>query len=128
MPSPRRYHRRPFRPRMEPSLERGNYSSLAGEYAAHRAGYAPVIAAELLDLAGASAGKTVHELDVADVGAGTGIWTRMLAQRGSRVIAVEPDDAMRARGSADRANASIVWRRGSAEQTGLPARSCDLVT
>jgi SAM-dependent methyltransferase len=109
-------------------LEHGNYSSVAHDYAAHRAGYAPAIVDELLDATSASVGKTLRELDIADVGAGTGIWTRMLAERGSHLTAVEPDDAMRACGSVDRANGSIRWQCGRAEETGLESRSCDLLT
>src|SRR5688572_29544745 len=52
----------------------------------------------------------------------------MLALRDSRVTAVEPDDAMRACGAADPANGSILWKRGRAEETGLAAGSCDLLT
>ena len=109
-------------------LEHSNYSSVAHEYAAHRAGYAPIIANELTDAASASSGKSVSELELVDVGAGTGIWTRMLAARTSHVTAVEPEAAMRAQGCANPANGSIVWRSGRAERTGLESRSCDLLT
>ena len=109
-------------------LEHGNYSFIAHEYAAHRAGYAPTIVDELLDAASASVAKPVRELDLADIGAGTGIWTRMLAARGCHVTAVEPDDAMRAHGAQDAANGSILWRPGRAEATGLESRTRDLLT
>ncbi|MCA9311698.1 MAG: class I SAM-dependent methyltransferase [Phycisphaerales bacterium] len=63
--------------------------------------------------------------DVVDIGAGTGISSRLIAQRGHRVIAVEPDDAMRERGCA--AGGDIEWHRGRGEHTGLPDASADIV-
>lgn len=63
----------------------------------------------------------------ADVGAGTGIWSRQLAARGVRVVAVEPNDAMRGAGEKQSEGRDITWRKGSAESTGLPDASCDMV-
>jgi SAM-dependent methyltransferase len=60
----------------------------------------------------------------ADVGAGTGISARALAERGVRVTAVEPNAAMR--GSAE-AHPLVGWRDGTAEATGLPDASVSLV-
>jgi ubiquinone/menaquinone biosynthesis C-methylase UbiE len=68
-------------------------------------------------------------IDAVDIGAGTGIWTRSLAARGLRsVLAVEPNDDMRAQGIEGSRDTNIVWRKGSAEATGLPDRSADLVS
>lgn len=61
----------------------------------------------------------------ADVGAGTGVFSRLLAERGVRTIAVEPNGAMRAAASP---HPLIEWRDGTGESTGLPDRSIDLVT
>lgn len=55
-------------------------------------------------------------LIAADIGAGTGISTRLLADRGVRVLAVEPNAAMR---SGAEPHARIEWRDGKAERTGL---------
>jgi SAM-dependent methyltransferase len=63
-------------------------------------------------------------LAVADVGAGTGISARPLADRGARVIAVEPNEAMRASASP---HDGVEWRDGTAEATGLRDASVDLV-
>lgn len=60
----------------------------------------------------------------ADVGAGTGISARLLADRGPRVLAVEPNEAMRA---AAAPHPRVTWRRGTAEATGLDAGSVDLI-
>ena len=63
-------------------------------------------------------------LVAADVGAGTGISSRQLADRGVRVIAIEPNAAMR---DAATPHAHVEWREGSAEATNLELESVDLV-
>jgi SAM-dependent methyltransferase len=60
----------------------------------------------------------------ADIGAGTGISARLLADRGVNVYAIEPNDAMR--GAAE-PHERIEWRAGTAECTGLGEDSVDLV-
>ena len=67
---------------------------------------------------------------VADLGAGTGKAARQMARRGWHVIAVEPGegmlDVLRAR--AEQEGLAIDARLASAEDTGLPDASVDLVT
>lgn len=71
----------------------------------------------------------VSEIDFADVGAGTGIWTRMVLNEGVRsVIAIEPNDDMRNSGIADSQGTSIRWLSGSAEKTGLPEASVNWIS
>lgn len=66
---------------------------------------------------------------VADIGAGTGLLTRQLLDRGARVTAIEPNDAMRAAcDAALQGRAAYASVAGTAEATGLPAGSVDLVT
>ena len=60
----------------------------------------------------------------ADVGAGTGISARLLGDRGVRVMAVEPGDAMRA---AAAPHPNVRGSVGTAEATGLAPASLDLV-
>lgn len=66
---------------------------------------------------------------VADIGAGTGTFTRTLLKENLRVIAIEPNEEMRAEAdcllSGDHRYTS---RAGWAENTGLPTASVDLVT
>jgi SAM-dependent methyltransferase len=62
----------------------------------------------------------------ADIGAGTGIWSRMLYEAGCRVEAVEPNPAMRLAGA--KQNPELSWREGSAEASGLPGGQYDLVS
>src|SRR2546422_6524206 len=65
---------------------------------------------------------------VADIGSGTGILTELLLASGAQVIAVEPNDAMRAAAEA-RLSAQARFRsvNGTAEATTLPSASIDLL-
>ena len=67
---------------------------------------------------------------VADLGSGTGRAGLEMARRGLEVIAVEPEAGMRAEAErvARAAGLSIQLQAGSAEHTGLPVASVDLVT
>jgi ubiquinone/menaquinone biosynthesis C-methylase UbiE len=106
-------------------MKLGDFTGLAGDYAKFRPGYAPQVATAILSYLR----RDVASVDAADVGAGTGIWTRTLAARGLRsVVAVEPNDEMREQGIESSRGTSITWRKGSAEATGLPDGSADLVS
>lgn len=110
------------------TIQAGDYSQLADDYAAHRAGYAPELPALLLGWAAALRRCAIAELDGVDLGAGTGIWTRQLAALGLRIAAVEPNDAMRRLGAAQTEGGGVRWVAGRAEATGLADRCCDVVT
>ncbi len=71
-------------------MKHGDFTSLAENYAQYRPGYSPFVLDVFCSLA---KGK-----ECADIGAGTGIWSRQLAGRGIKVTAVEPNDAMRSAG------------------------------
>src|SRR5437763_853057 len=79
------------------SIKAGNFTGLAEDYARYRPSYSPSVRDALLGLAD----KPWHEIEAADIGAGTGIWTRMLAERVRHVVAVEPNGDMRAFGVRD---------------------------
>jgi len=64
-------------------------------------------------------------LTVADIGSGTGILSRQLAERGALVVAVEPNESMR---RACFAHERIIPHDATAEQTGLNDGSVDLIT
>ncbi|MGB3637036.1 MAG: methyltransferase domain-containing protein [Rivularia sp. (in: cyanobacteria)] len=66
-------------------------------------------------------------ITAADIGAGTGISSRLLATRGIKVIAIEPNAEMRNAGIRD-ATSLVEWKHGTAENTNLPDVSVDLVT
>jgi ubiquinone/menaquinone biosynthesis C-methylase UbiE len=106
-------------------MKHGDFTGLAGDYAKFRPGYAPQVATAILGFLG----RDTASVDAVDVGAGTGIWSRMLAKRGLHsVVAVEPNDDMRGQGIETSRDSSVAWRQGSAEATGLPDGSVDLVS
>jgi SAM-dependent methyltransferase len=65
-------------------------------------------------------------VDAVDLGAGTGLLTRVLVAQGHRVTAVEPDELMRAKLVSSTPGA--VALAGSAEAIPMPDASVDLVT
>ncbi len=71
-------------------MNENKFTGKAGVYAANRPGYPSEIFAFLRDDLGLTPGKSV-----ADVGAGTGIFTRELLKIGLKVRAVEPNPDMR---------------------------------
>ena len=100
------------------------FTGRADVYAKARPGYAEALIEELTAWAGLSPASTV-----ADIGAGTGIFSAQLASTGARVIAVEPNDDMRAEAEKRFAGASNVSvLAGTAEATGIEDASVDLVT
>jgi SAM-dependent methyltransferase len=106
-------------------MKLGDFTGLAGDYAKFRPGYAPQVATAILGFLG----RDSASVDAADVGAGTGIWSRTLAARGlNSVVAVEPNDDMREQGIETSRDSGVAWRKGSAEATGLPDGSVDLVS
>ena len=109
------------------------FSDRAADYVRFR----PTYPAEAIDAVVAGLGAP-EGLAAADIGAGTGISARLLAERGVRVFAVEPNAAMRdagraATGGAEAAPspcggaAGVAWVDGTAESTTLPEASVDLV-
>lgn len=106
-------------------MKHGDFTGLAGNYARFRPGYAPQVATAILGYLGLDPAT----VDAVDVGAGTGIWTRTLAARGLRsVTAVEPNDDMRGQGIETSKNTGVTWHKGSAEVTGRPDGSADLLS
>lgn len=106
-------------------MKSGDYTELAKEYSLHRPDYCPSVLHALLGLLD----KPVAHIDFVDVGAGTGIWTRMVYHIGVKsVTAIEPNGDMRAAGISDSVNTRIRWLAGHAEQTGLPEASSDWLT
>ena len=106
-------------------MKHGDFTGLAGDYAKFRPGYAPAVADAVVRFVG----KDASSIDAADIGAGTGIWTRALAERGLHsVVAVEPNDDMRGEGIASSTGTGVTFSKGTAEATGLPDHSFDLVS
>jgi ubiquinone/menaquinone biosynthesis C-methylase UbiE len=93
-------------------------------YVKHRPSYPK----EAIDYLFGNVGVTASS-PIADVGAGTGIFSELLLERGCHVIAVEPNAAMR-EASVQKLGVYpgfIAWN-GSAEATGLESESVDYIT
>jgi ubiquinone/menaquinone biosynthesis C-methylase UbiE len=100
-----------------------DYTKLADAYL-KRPDYADAAIDAMLAVAGVGKGDAV-----CDVGAGVAHLTLMLATRGFSVIAVEPNDAMRANGTErTRKFSNVAWHEGTGEETGQPDRAFDLIT
>jgi SAM-dependent methyltransferase len=102
--------------RLNPLASRG-FARGAGAYARARPGYPP----EALDWAVERAGLRAGD-PVVDIGAGTGILTRLLLERALGVVAVEPLEEMRAHWEAAGQGAEV--RAGTAER--LPVADASL--
>lgn len=96
------------------------FSNRAGDYARARPSY-PV---ETLAILRAHHGLREGSV-VADVGSGTGIFTRLLQEAGAKGFAVEPNADMRHEASSSLT--SFVSINGKAEATRLDAASVDLI-
>lgn len=81
----------------------------------------PDAAVDLVAGLGAGPGRTV-----VDLGAGTGKWSRLLAARGARVVAVEPVAAMREALTTTSPGVEVI--DAPAEEVPLPNASVDVVT
>ena len=95
------------------------FSDRADDYVKYRPTYPSEAILSMLDGL-----RPPERIVAADVGAGTGISARLLGDRGVRVIAVEPGDAMR---GAAAPHPNVRWISGRAESTGLRAGAVDLV-
>lgn len=110
---------------MAEALSAGDFSGLARNYTRYRPDYSNSIVSAILGCHQ----KPVEQMEVADVGAGTGIWTQMLAARGpKKVIAIEPNDDMRDEGESFTRDGYVEWRKGSAESTTLDNDQVDWVS
>lgn len=94
------------------------FTYLGDDYAQHRPSYpSPAIDCLLENLPAFP--------QVADVGAGTGIGSRLLAERGATVWAIEPNPEMIL---AATTHPNLTFLNGTAEQIPLDSQSVDLVT
>lgn len=100
------------------------FSDRVDAYVRYRPGYPP----ELLEFM-QSEGLLTPGTAVADIGAGTGIFSRLLVGAGASVYAVEPNAPMRAALEATlTSNEPLITIEGTAEATGLGDASVDLIT
>jgi SAM-dependent methyltransferase len=99
----------------------GRFDGLAGTYAKFRPDYPSQAIDWILERLPNPRGLIV------DVGCGTGISTRQLAERGCRVIGIEPNESMRAEAATTASAGKVDYRAGRAEATGLQSDSADAV-
>lgn len=100
-----------------------DYTTLADAYL-KRPDYADAAIDAMLSIAGAE-----KKDKFCDVGAGVAHLTLMLAVRGLDVVAVEPNDAMRANGiKRTEKLGNVRWHEGTGEATGQAAQAFDMVT
>lgn len=110
------------------ALDGNPFVGEGGAYNSVRPAYPDEAVAALVDAArgarGADASGQGGPLRAADIGAGTGKMSELLARAGFLVDAVEPSEAMRAQASSIE---GVTWHAGVAEQTGLPNDLYDIV-
>ena len=100
------------------------FSSRVGDYLKYRPGYPGSLLTEIRKQS--QLGPTAT---IADIGSGTGIFTRQLLKAGYEVIAVEPNLEMRAAAEALLADESrFTSVDGNAEESCLESASIDLIT
>jgi len=100
-----------------------DYTALASAYV-DRPDYSSSAIDEMLETAGLSKG-----MRACDIGAGVGHLSIPMLERGIRVDAVEPNDAMRELGIKRTKNfAEVHWFEGTGEKTGRESGRYDLVT
>lgn len=104
-------------PRAQNSVQR--FDDRADDYVRYRPSYPPAAIDAILDGLGSAA-----SILAADIGAGTGISARLVADRGVRVIAIEPGEAMRGAASP---HPRVDWLAATAEATAVRAQAVDLV-
>jgi len=106
-------------PDQAPHDPTGRFSNRADDYAKYR----PTYPREAIDAVLRGLGPPAR-LFAVDVGAGTGISSRLLAERGVRVLAVEPNREMREAAAAD---PRVSFLDGTAERLPVADGAADLV-
>lgn len=105
-------------------MRKGDFSSLAADYVRYRPTYSENLTSMLVK----SVSPIAEDIKAADVGAGTGIFSKCLFDQGIRdIVAVEPNKEMREAGI-KKFGSLIKFAAGSAENTSLKDLSYDLVS
>jgi len=105
-------------------VNESKFDGIGEKYAQYRPDYPK----EFIDYLYADVGVSKKSV-IADIGSGTGILTKQLLDKGSRVFAIEPNDDMRAIAETYLSGyCDFVSVSGSAENTSLDAGSMDFIT
>ena len=105
-------------------MQKGDFSQLADDYGKYRASYNKDVVNVILN----SVGKKIKHIKAADIGAGTGIFTKALTDAGvTEVVAIEPSGEMRTVG-VNFVDKHVNFVHGYAEETGLQTNTLDLIT
>ncbi|MEU2797216.1 MULTISPECIES: class I SAM-dependent methyltransferase [unclassified Streptomyces] len=107
---------------MTKPVQARSFDAIAAAYDTHRPSYPPA----LFDAVEELAGVKLAGARVADVGAGTGLGTARLYERGARVTAVEPGDGMAEQFARSLPDVPVV--RGDGNSLPLRTGSMDLIT
>ncbi|WP_030192329.1 class I SAM-dependent methyltransferase [Streptomyces sp. NRRL S-87] len=101
-----------------------DFGLTAEDYGRHRAGFPPEVIRRL-----AGSGVEADGRDVLDLGTGTGSLARLFARAGARVTGIDPAAALldQARALDAAAGVEIAYHVATAEATGLPDASFDVV-
>jgi ubiquinone/menaquinone biosynthesis C-methylase UbiE len=108
------------------NLRLGEFDNIAKYYDENRPNYSNLS----LDFIMQNIDTEMNSINLADIGAGTGVWTRLVStfKLGS-IIAIEPSTEMISYGiKKPGVLTDISWRIGKAEDTGLNSDSIDIVT
>jgi len=105
-------------------MKQGDFTDLAKNYI-NRPAYSQQIILAILKYMDY---KSKNNFKIADIGAGTGKFTKVLADMELDVVAVEPNDEMRKEGILYTDNFNVQWFKGSGEETHLPSNTFDWVT
>ena len=106
-------------------MKQGDFTQVPQHYH-NRAAYSPMLLEKLIACINDEQ-KNLNELQIVEVGAGTGKLTKMLNEFGMQVLAVEPNDEMREEGIAYTKGTNIQWQKGSGEETGVQSGIADWV-
>ena len=108
-----------------PGVHGDRFGSAADDYARHRADFPAAGIDRMVALGVGTPGQRLL-----DLGCGTGTLARQFAARGCTVTGADVDTRMlaAARSLAAAAGLQVAWRECSAEDTGLPSASFDVVT
>ncbi len=105
----------------EPTVD---FGKAAASYARHRQGFPPDFYDRLEQLGLGFQGKTAL-----DLGTGTGLFAREMAARGARVTGLDPSEALLAEAKAAGGEGEAIrFVQGTAEATGLPGASFDIIS